>query len=79
MFIDFARIRVKGGAGGAGAVAFRRESGVPRGGPAGGNGGRGGDVTLVADAQLTTLLDLSLIHISEPTRRRDSSRMPSSA
>ena len=59
MFIDFARIRVKGGAGGAGAVAFRRESGVPRGGPAGGNGGRGGDVTLVADAQLTTLLDYS--------------------
>jgi len=59
MFIDFARIRVKGGAGGAGAVAFRRESGVPRGGPAGGNGGRGGDVTLRADAQLTTLLDYS--------------------
>ena len=59
MFIDFARVRVKGGAGGAGAVAFRRESGVPRGGPAGGNGGRGGDVTLLADAQLTTLLDYS--------------------
>jgi GTP-binding protein len=59
MFIDFARIRVKGGAGGAGAVAFRRESGVPRGGPSGGNGGRGGDVTLVANGQLTTLLDYS--------------------
>ena len=59
MFIDFARVRVKGGAGGAGAVAFRRESGVPRGGPSGGNGGRGGDVTLLADAQLTTLLDYS--------------------
>ena len=57
MFIDFARIRVKGGAGGAGAVAFRREKGVPRGGPAGGNGGRGGDVYVEADAQLGTLLD----------------------
>ncbi len=59
MFIDFARVRVKGGAGGAGAVAFRREKGVPRGGPAGGNGGRGGDVVLVADTQLSTLLDYS--------------------
>jgi GTP-binding protein len=59
MFIDFARIRVKGGAGGAGAVAFRRESGVPRGGPAGGNGGHGGDVVLVAEPQLSTLLDYS--------------------
>ena len=59
MFIDFARLWVKGGAGGAGAVAFRRERGVPRGGPAGGNGGRGGDVVLVADVQLSTLLDYS--------------------
>lgn len=59
MFIDLARIRVKGGAGGAGALAFRREKGVPRGGPAGGNGGRGGDVVLIADPQLDTLLDYS--------------------
>jgi GTP-binding protein len=59
MFIDLARIRVKGGAGGAGAMAFRREKGVPRGGPAGGNGGRGGDVVLIADPQLDTLLDYS--------------------
>lgn len=59
MFIDFARIRVKGGAGGAGACAFRREMGVPRGGPSGGNGGRGGDVFLEADPQLDTLLDYS--------------------
>ncbi len=57
MFVDLARIRVKGGAGGAGAVAFRRESGVPKGGPSGGNGGDGGDVILVADPGLDTLLD----------------------
>jgi len=59
MFIDLARIRVKGGAGGAGALAFRREKGVPRGGPSGGNGGHGGDVVLIADPQLDTLLDYS--------------------
>jgi GTP-binding protein len=57
LFVDFARIRVKAGAGGAGAVAFRRERGVPRGGPSGGNGGRGGDVVLKADPELDTLLD----------------------
>lgn len=57
LFVDFARIRVKAGAGGAGAVAFRRERGVPRGGPSGGDGGDGGDVILKADPALDTLLD----------------------
>jgi GTPase len=57
MFIDQVTIRVHGGTGGSGAEAFRRESGVPRGGPSGGDGGDGGDVILVVDEQLSTLLD----------------------
>ena len=57
MLFDEAKIRVKAGDGGNGIVAFRREKFVPRGGPAGGNGGRGGDVVLVADKRLQTLID----------------------
>jgi GTP-binding protein len=57
MFIDYAEIFVKAGDGGNGSVAFRREKYVPKGGPSGGNGGKGGDIVLVADSNLHTLLD----------------------
>jgi GTPase len=56
-FIDEAVIHVKAGDGGNGSAAFRREDGVPRGGPSGGDGGNGGSIIVVADPQLSSLLD----------------------
>ena len=57
MFLDYAEIFLGAGRGGHGAVAFRREKFVPKGGPAGGNGGEGGSVWIIANENLNTLLD----------------------
>ena len=56
MFIDEAKIRVKAGDGGNGCMAFRREKFVPRGGPSGGDGGRGGDVIMISSQRHNTLI-----------------------
>jgi len=62
MFLDEVRISVRAGAGGDGASTFRREAHVPRGGPDGGDGGRGGSVYLRVDAGQTTLRDFRYKH-----------------
>ncbi|HEX8097838.1 MAG TPA: GTPase ObgE [Pyrinomonadaceae bacterium] len=75
MFLDRVKIRVRGGHGGNGVTAFRREKFVPRGGPSGGDGGRGGDVWLEADESLNTLLHLRYNpeHVAERGRHGEGS------
>ena len=68
MFVDECQIHVKAGDGGAGAVSFRREAHVAQGGPDGGDGGRGGDVWLVADHNVASLLSFK----DHPYRRATS-------
>src|SRR3954449_7598695 len=67
-FVDECGLHVKGGDGGAGSVSFRREAHVPRGGPDGGDGGSGGDVWLVADRNVASLLAFK----DHPHRRAES-------
>src|ERR1700755_3234486 len=55
-FVDEVQVNLRGGDGGAGTVAFRREAHVPKGGPDGGDGGNGGDVWLVAHRNVASLL-----------------------
>lgn len=59
MFIDYTKIFIKSGDGGNGCISFRREKYVPKGGPNGGDGGKGGDIVFRASAQLNTLVDFT--------------------
>jgi GTP-binding protein len=68
MFVDYAVINIIAGTGGSGAESFRREMGVPRGGPSGGNGGRGGDIFIIGDKQLATLLDFQYQNLYKAER-----------
>ena len=71
MFVDEVQINVKAGDGGNGCLSFRREKHVPRGGPDGGDGGNGGSVTLIADANLTTLIDFRFVRNYKAQRGGD--------
>ncbi|HKK53858.1 MAG TPA: GTPase ObgE [Myxococcota bacterium] len=74
LFVDEAELEVRSGAGGDGNVGFRREKFISKGGPNGGDGGRGGDVVLVADPNVSTLLDLkSARKIKAPDGQRGGS------
>jgi GTP-binding protein len=68
MFVDEARIHVTAGDGGAGCMSFRREKHVPKGGPDGGDGGRGGNIVLVAEQQTSTLIDYQFKRHFKATR-----------
>src|SRR5512146_2481981 len=67
-FVDEAVIEVHAGKGGDGVASFRREKFVPRGGPDGGDGGRGGSIVLVADRNINTLIDYRFARIHRAKR-----------
>ncbi len=67
-FVDSCEVRVVGGDGGNGCIAFRREKYEPHGGPSGGDGGRGGNVIFVGDEGKTTLLDVALTRVLQAER-----------
>jgi GTP-binding protein len=67
-FVDSCEVKIVAGAGGNGCVAFRREKYAPHGGPAGGDGGKGGDVVFLGDEGKSTLLDVALSHKLEAER-----------
>ena len=69
-FIDKAKIKISSGKGGNGVVAWRREKFVDKGGPAGGDGGKGGSVYLIADEGLSTLLDFTYRTCCKRWKRR---------
>ena len=94
MFIDYAKIEMQAGNGGNGAVAFRREKYIDKGGPNGGDGGRGGNIIFETNPNLHTLQDIRykkiykakngqsggcLLYTSPSPRDLSTSRMPSSA
>ena len=58
MFVDRVKIEARAGKGGSGAVSFRREKYIPKGGPNGGDGGKGGDIIIEADDKFGSLIDL---------------------
>lgn len=70
MFIDWAKIRIRAGDGGNGCVAFRREKFVPRGGPSGGDGGKGGDVYIECSDRVNTLLEFRYKRVFKAQRGR---------
>src|SRR5438552_12508039 len=70
-FIDEAKIEVIAGNGGDGSASFRRERSIPRGGPDGGDGGRGGSIYAVADVNLNTLIDYRYTRIFRADEREN--------
>ena len=78
-FVDYVKINVASGKGGKGSTHLRREKYVAKGGPDGGDGGRGGHIILRGNSQFWTLYHLCLLYTSPSPRDSRKSRMPSSA